>query len=64
MGISGGGSGQHDVQGRTRDLEWQGRELEDEEIKKIVMYGRTDQGRNELERSRERCVCVCARARV
>lgn len=56
----GGGGGQHDVQGRTRDLEWQGRKLEDEEIKKIVMYGRTDQGRNELERSRG--VCVCARA--
>lgn len=32
--------------------------------KKIVMYGRTDQGGNELERSRCVCVCVSVRARV
>lgn len=43
-------------------LAGQGRELEGEKCKeterekKIVMYGRTDQGGNELER--EVCVCV------
>lgn len=32
VGISGGG-GQHDVQGRTRELGWQGRELGDEKLR-------------------------------